>query len=160
MAPEECIGRPVCVRRGGGLLLKCLHRYGLSSGYCMGTHGLGPLVLHVPDSNWHIRKRKVMSCAALCYVLGCTMQRNLIISVNILPCVWGITWLLCYVFLCVYTTSCGCDNILILSLSHSLSLSLSLSSPYTDKQQQPWRLHYGVKFFIPDPAKLKDDQSR
>ena len=64
--------------------------------------------------------------------------------------------------LCVYTTSWqhSCSLRLSLSLSLSLCLSLSLSSPSTGKQQQPWKLHYGVKFFIPDPAKLKDDQSR
>ena len=37
---------------------------------------------------------------------------------------------------------------------------INFLSPFAEKQKQPWKLHYGVKFFIPDPAKLKDDQSR
>ena len=30
----------------------------------------------------------------------------------------------------------------------------------TDKQGLPWRLSYGVKFYIPDPANLKEDYTR
>ena len=41
------------------------------------------------------------------------------------------------------------------SLPPSLSLSLSVI-----KSVQPWILYYGVKFYHPDPSKLKVDHSR
>ena len=90
---------------------------------CMGAHGLGPLALHILDSNWALRKREVMSCAALCYVLGCMMQRNLIFSVNILPCV-GSLGLLGYAS-CVFIQPLVDVTTFLFSLSHLSSLSLS-----------------------------------
>jgi hypothetical protein len=32
--------------------------------------------------------------------------------------------------------------------------------PRDKREAQPWILHYGVKFYLPDPAKLKEDYSR
>ena len=95
-------------------------------------HGAGPLRNPAGaccmDSNWLKERAKVMSCAALCYVLGPTMQHNLIFSINILPCVGSLGCYVLYI-VCLHNimTTFLFSPSLSLSLCLSLSVSLSLS---------------------------------
>ena len=68
-----------------------------------------------------------------------------------------------YVFIS-HVTSCrvwfGFKNIILSyqMLTNVLMMECMFSGP--DKQGLPWRLSYGVKFYIPDPANLKEDYTR
>lgn len=41
-----------------------------------------------------------------------------------------------------------------------LSLLTTFVHTFTDKQQSPIMVTYGVKYYVPDPAKLREDYSR
>ena len=122
---------------------------------CMGAHGLGPLALHILDSNWALRKREVMSCAALCYVLGCMMQRNLIFSVNILPCV-GSLGLLGYAS-CVFIQPLVDVTTFLFSLSLTSPLSLSLSHTHTHTHSLS--LPFSLSLSLPSPPPQTNSSS-
>ena len=68
-----------------------------------------------------------------------------------------------YVFIS-HVTSCsvwfGFKNIILSYQMLTNVLMMECMFSGTDKQGLPWRLSYGVKFYIPDPANLKEDYTR